>query len=91
MNRMKAPKILPWIARKAGITERDALDAWRHAVDLAAGEAGTRSGATFDGLAIERFITLAHARATDRAVQARRPAPGASRLRQRPFAQLRAG
>ncbi|MDI3514803.1 MAG: hypothetical protein PWP40_2032 [Rhodocyclaceae bacterium] len=84
---MLAPKILPWVARKAGITERDALDAWRHAVDLAAGEAGTRSGATFDGLAIERFVTLAHARGTGRAVRASRPAAGASRLRQRPVAQ----
>ena len=88
---MLAPKILPWVARKAGISECDALDAWQHAVAEAAVAAGARSGASFDGLAIERFITLAHARAIDRAVQAMRPAPGASRLRQRPFAQLCAG
>ena len=29
---MQAPKILPWVARKAGITEGEALDAWQHAL-----------------------------------------------------------
>ena len=32
MNSMKAPKILPWVARKAGITDELALKLWRRAV-----------------------------------------------------------
>ncbi len=59
---MQAPKILPWIARKAGISERDALDAWRHALDQAAAHTGVRGGANFHRVAVDRFVSLAQAR-----------------------------
>lgn len=59
---MQAPKILPWVARKVGISECDALDAWRHALDEAAAHVGTRCGAIFHRVAIDRFLTLAQAR-----------------------------
>ncbi len=59
---MQAPKILPWIARKAGISEQVALEAWRHALHEAAALAGKRSGATFHRAALDRFVSLAQAR-----------------------------
>ncbi len=59
---MQAPKILPWIARKAGISECDALKVWRHALQEAAVQAGTRRGATFHRVALDRFVSLAQAR-----------------------------
>ncbi len=88
---MQAPKILPWVARKAGITEGEALDAWQHALAEAAVHAGARSGATFHRVAVDRFVALAHARATMRAVRAARPAPSTTRRWPRPVAQLCAG
>lgn len=59
---MQAPKILPWVARKAGITEGEALNAWQHALAEAAVHAGARSGATFNRVAVDRFVALAQAR-----------------------------
>ena len=59
---MQAPKILPWVARKAGITEVEALDAWQHALAEAAVRTGARGGATFHRVAVDRFLTLAQAR-----------------------------
>ena len=35
MNSMSAPKILPWIAKKASISEELALKLWRRAVSEA--------------------------------------------------------
>lgn len=35
MNSMNAPMILPWIARKAGITDELALKLWRRAASEA--------------------------------------------------------
>ena len=56
---MKAPKILPWIAHKAGIDEQLALNLWR----CAAGEAEEMSGycnsSDYYRLAVSRFIELA--------------------------------
>lgn len=55
---MKAPKILPWVARKAGISEALALKLWRRA----AGEAEELSGCCNDSnyfhLANQRFLDL---------------------------------
>jgi hypothetical protein len=85
---MQAPKILPWVARKAGISERDALDAWHHAVDDAAAYAGTRSGATFHRVAVDRFVALAHARAAALSATASRPAPRVTRRWQGQVTQL---
>lgn len=59
---MQAPKILPWIARKAGISERAALEAWRHALHEAAAHVGACSGAAFHRVALDRFVSLAQAR-----------------------------
>lgn len=58
---MQAPKILPWIARKAGISERAALEAWQHALHEASVHAGSCSGATFHRMALDRFVSLAQA------------------------------
>jgi len=55
---MKAPKILPWIARRAGIGDELALKLWRRAAGEAALIAGDRSSSGFCRLAIERFISL---------------------------------
>lgn len=55
---MQAPKILPWIAHKTGISEALALKLWRRAAGEA--EALTGGGNTSDyyRLAVERFIDL---------------------------------
>lgn len=56
MNSMNAPKILPWIASKAGISEALALKLWRRAVSEAEYLTGNSESAEFWGLAIERFL-----------------------------------
>ena len=61
MNRnttMNAPKILPWIARKAGISDELALKLWRRAVSDAGHLTGKSSGSEFWGLTVERFLSL---------------------------------
>ena len=58
MNSMKSPKILPWIARKAGISEELALKLWRRAVGEAEFLTGQSEGSEFWGLAIERFLSI---------------------------------
>lgn len=66
---MHAPKILPWVARKAGINEGDALEAWRHALSEAAAQVGRASGAAFHAFALDRFLALAQARGKARVAQ----------------------
>lgn len=61
---MKAPKILPWIARKAGISEALALKLWRRAAGEAEQLTGKAEGSEYWGLAVERFLDLAEAEAT---------------------------
>lgn len=56
MNSMNAPKILPWIASKAGISEELALKLWRRAVSEAEYLTGTAEGSEFWGLSLERFL-----------------------------------
>ena len=85
---MQAPKILPWVARKAGITERDALDVWQRAQDDAAAQAGARSGATFHRVAVDRFVTLATARGAALTARPARSAPIRTRRWPAPVAQL---
>ena len=58
MNSMNAPKILPWIARKAGISDELALKLWRRAVSEAECLSGKTDGAEFYGLAVERFLAI---------------------------------
>jgi len=56
---MKAPKILPWIAHKAGINEELALNLWRRAAGEAEAMAGCCDSSDYYRLAVERFIDLA--------------------------------
>ena len=58
MNSMKAPMILPWIARKAGISDELALKLWRRAVSEAEYLTGKQEGYEFNGLAVERFLSI---------------------------------
>ena len=55
---MKAPKILPWIAKKAGISDELALKIWRRALSEAEYLTGQSSGSEYWGLTIERFLSL---------------------------------
>ncbi len=58
MNSMQAPKILPWVAKRAGISEELALKLWRRAVGEAEYLSGQTAGSEFSGLAVERFLSL---------------------------------
>lgn len=64
---MNSPKILPWIARKAGITETMALKLWQRAVEEAKTACGCTEGsaptAEFHRYSVERFLDLVEARA----------------------------
>lgn len=55
---MNAPKLLPWIAKKAGIGDELALKLWRRALSEAAYLTGQSTGSEYWGLSIERFLTL---------------------------------
>ena len=55
---MKAPKILPWIARKAGISDELALKLWRRAISEAEYLTGKAEGSEYWGLAVERFLDI---------------------------------
>jgi len=57
-NSMNAPKILPWIARKAGISDELALKLWRRALSEAEYLAGKAEGSEYWGLAIDRFLAI---------------------------------
>jgi hypothetical protein len=56
---MKAPKILPWIARKAGISDQLALNLWRRAAGESEELTGCCDSSDYYQLAVERFIDLA--------------------------------
>jgi hypothetical protein len=58
---MKAPKILPWIAHKAGIGEELALKLWRRAAGEAEELTGCCDSSDYYRLAVERFIDLSEA------------------------------
>lgn len=60
---MNAPKILPWIARKAGISDATALTLWRRAESEARTICGRSEGSDYHGRSIERFLDLVEARA----------------------------
>jgi hypothetical protein len=55
---MNAPKMLPWIARKAGISDELALKLWRRAVSEAEYLCGKSSGSEYYGLAVERLLAI---------------------------------
>ena len=58
---MKAPKILPWVAHRTGISEELALKLWRRAAGEAEVIAGGCSSSEYHRLAVERFIDYAEA------------------------------
>jgi hypothetical protein len=58
---MKAPKILPWVAHKAGISEALALKLWRRAAGEAEALTGGCNSSDYYRLAVERLIELAEA------------------------------
>ena len=60
-NSVKAPKILPWVAHKAGISEELALKLWRRAAGEAEELTGCCSSSDYYRLAVERFIDLSEA------------------------------
>ena len=56
---MQAPKILPWIAHKAGINEELALNLWRRAAGEAQALTSCSNSSDYYRMAVERFIDLA--------------------------------
>ncbi|WP_300451976.1 hypothetical protein [Accumulibacter sp.] len=58
---MKAPKILPWIAHKTGISEELALKLWRRAAGEAEVMTGCCDSSDYYRVAVERFIDFAEA------------------------------
>ena len=58
---MKAPKILPWIASKTGISEELALKLWRRAAGEAQVITGCCNSSDYYRLAVERFIDFSEA------------------------------
>ena len=75
MNSMKPPKILPWIAKKSGISDELALKLWRRAVGEAEFLTGKTEGSEFWGLAVERFLFIVEDEVGRRPTNALRPAP----------------
>lgn len=61
---MKAPKILPWVAAKAGISDALALKLWRRAASEAGVLTGKSEGSEYWGLAVERFLDLVESEST---------------------------
>jgi len=55
---MKAPKLLPWYARKAGVSNERAEVLWRKAVRKATAETGWVGNAEYWGAAMENFRDL---------------------------------
>lgn len=56
-TRIRTPKLLPWLAKKAGITERRASTLWHDAERWASNRAATGSSAYFK-LAVDRLLEL---------------------------------
>ena len=56
---MRAPKILPWVAKKSGISEELALKLWRRAAGEAEVLAGNCTTSDYFQLAVERYLSLA--------------------------------
>ena len=74
-NSMNAPKILPWIARKAGISDELALKLWRRALSEAEYLTGKAEGSEYWGLTIERFLSIVEDEATTPTTYSLTPAP----------------
>lgn len=57
-DKLKAPKILPWIARKAGISDELALKLWRRAISEAEFLTGKAEGSAYWKLSVDRFLVI---------------------------------
>lgn len=55
---MKTPKLLPWFARKAGVSEERAAVLWRKAVRQATADTGWVGNAEYWGEAMSNFLRL---------------------------------
>ena len=55
---MKTPKLLPWYARKAGVSIERAETLWRKAVREATAETGWVGNAEYWGAAMDHFVRL---------------------------------
>lgn len=55
---MNAPKTLPWIARKAGISDELALKLWRRALSETEYLLGKTEGSEYWKMAVERFLEI---------------------------------
>lgn len=60
---MKPPKLLPWLARRAGVSDERALALWRQALDEATGADAAMDESTFWKASMERFRALLDAEA----------------------------
>jgi len=58
---MKSPKLLPWYARKAGVSTERAEVLWRKAVRKATAETGWVGNAEYWGAAMDNFRELLEA------------------------------
>ena len=54
---MTAPKLLPWFARKAGVSEDVARKIWRRAAGEAELLTGNRNSTEYHALCIDRFLS----------------------------------
>lgn len=60
---MNSPKILPWIARKAGLTDTQALKLWQRAAEEARMACGCAEGSEYHRRSIEGLLDLVERRA----------------------------
>ncbi len=60
---MNAPKILPWMARRAGIDDQHALGLWDQAVADSERTHGCKDGAIYHAEVMTRFIDALSAHA----------------------------
>ncbi len=61
---MNIPKILPWVARKSGISDELAIKLWRRAASEVENLLGESKSSNYFKRAVERFLDLAEAEAT---------------------------
>ncbi len=66
---MKVPKILPWIAHRAGISEDRALELWRRAGRETETSTGDCDSSDYYRLAIARLVDLAESEGKQSIVQ----------------------
>ena len=60
---MKTPKILPWLARRYGVSDARAGKLWMESLRHAAGKTGTEGTSEYWKTALERWVELLQAEA----------------------------